>query len=86
MPERLCDHIGGILLDAGVHAVAGLREVLGEVVSLYAQISDYDNETHEAGTLLCNLRWTLVVSDPTRLLPRASPARERAWIRRGALR
>jgi len=48
-------HVGGILLDAGVHAVAGLREVLGEVLSLYAQILDYDNETHEAGTLLMQL-------------------------------
>jgi len=48
-------HVGGILLDAGVHAVAGLREVLGEVFSLFAQISDCDNETHEANALLMQL-------------------------------
>jgi predicted dehydrogenase len=48
-------HPGGILLDAGVHAVAGLREVLGEVFSLFSQISDYDNETNEPSVLLMQL-------------------------------
>jgi predicted dehydrogenase len=53
--RRKPQHPGGILLDAGVHAVAGLREVLGDVSQVYAQIPDYDPETGEPASLLMQL-------------------------------
>jgi len=31
-------HPGGLVVDAGVHAVAGLREILGEIEEVYAQL------------------------------------------------
>lgn len=40
-PWRKCPtHPGGFVLDAGVHAIAGLREVLGDVAELTAQVLD----------------------------------------------
>jgi predicted dehydrogenase len=33
-------HPGGLLLDAGVHVVSGLRDILGEIVQLCAEVSD----------------------------------------------
>jgi predicted dehydrogenase len=40
-------HAGGLVVDAGVHAVAGLREVLGDIEQVYAQLMD--NSTAIAG-------------------------------------
>jgi predicted dehydrogenase len=53
--RRKPQHPGGIVLDAGVHAIAGLREILGDVLQVYAQIPDYDPETGEPGSLLMQL-------------------------------
>jgi len=45
-------HPGGFLLDAGIHAVAGLREVLGEVSDLSAQTRDIHSEIQGPDSLL----------------------------------
>jgi predicted dehydrogenase len=33
-------HAGGLVVDAGVHAVAGIREVLGDIDQVYARLQD----------------------------------------------
>lgn len=38
-------HAGGLVVDAGVHAIAGLREILGEVENVYAQLMDHSPAT-----------------------------------------
>jgi len=38
--RRFPRHAGGFVLDAGIHAVAGLREVLGDVAELKAELLD----------------------------------------------
>lgn len=38
-------HAGGLVVDAGVHAVAGLREVLGEVDQVYARLMHHSAAT-----------------------------------------
>ena len=38
--RRRPEYIGGFLLDSGVHSVCGLREILGEIVEVYAQTLD----------------------------------------------
>lgn len=53
--RRAPRHPGGFLLDAGVHAVAGLREVLGEVADLSAQTLDIHTQIQGPDSLLMQL-------------------------------
>jgi predicted dehydrogenase len=53
--RRTPRHPGGFLLDAGVHAVAGLREVLGEISALSAQILDIHPQIKGPDNLLMQL-------------------------------
>jgi predicted dehydrogenase len=51
-------HAGGLVVDAGVHAVAGLREILGEVEHVYARLMDHSPATSGADGLLAQLDLT----------------------------
>ena len=45
-------HPGGFVLDAGVHPIAALREILGEVTSVWAQTLDVSSLIHGPDSLL----------------------------------
>lgn len=45
-------HAGGLVVDAGVHAIAGLRDILGEVEQVYARLMDHSPATTGADGLL----------------------------------
>lgn len=49
-------HPGGLLLDAGVHPIAALREILGEVSSVWAQTVDVSSVVHGPDTLLMQVQ------------------------------
>ncbi len=49
-------HHGGFILDAGVHPVAALRDVLGEVNSVSAQTLDNSSVVHGPDSLLMQVR------------------------------
>jgi len=51
-------HAGGFLLDAGVHPVAALRDLLGEVSELHAYVSDVSPVLKGADSLLMQLKLT----------------------------
>lgn len=48
-------HAGGLVVDAGVHAIAGLREVLGDVECLYARLMHRSPATSGPDGLLMQL-------------------------------
>lgn len=49
-------HPGGFLLDAGVHPVAALRDMLGEVAEVYADVSDISSVMKGPDNLVMQLR------------------------------
>jgi predicted dehydrogenase len=49
-------HIGGFVLDAGVHPIAALREILGEVGSVWAQTLDVSSLIHGPDGLLMQVQ------------------------------
>lgn len=49
-------HPGGFILDAGVHPVAALRDLLGEVDRVWAQTLDISPVLHGPDTLLMQIR------------------------------
>jgi len=51
-------HPGGFLLDAGVHPVAALRDLLGEVSELHAYVSDVSSVLKGPDNLLMQLKLT----------------------------
>jgi predicted dehydrogenase len=51
-------HAGGFLLDAGVHPVAALRDLLGEVSELHAYVSDVSPVLKGPDSLLMQLKLT----------------------------
>jgi predicted dehydrogenase len=54
--RRFPTHPGGFVLDAGVHAIAGLREVLGNVAELTAEILDRHPVMRGPDSLLMQLK------------------------------
>jgi predicted dehydrogenase len=54
--RREARHLGGFVLDAGVHPVAALREVLGEVREVSAQVLDTSPLIHGPDNLLMQVR------------------------------
>ncbi len=53
--RRQPEHAGGFLLDSGVHSVCGVREILGEIVQVYAQTLDRHPTIGGPDTLLMQL-------------------------------
>ena len=51
-------HAGGLVVDAGVHAIAGLREILGDIEHIYAQLMDHSPATSGPDGLLLQLELT----------------------------
>lgn len=49
-------HPGGLLLDAGVHPIAALREILGEASSVWAQTLDVSSVVHGPDSLLMQVQ------------------------------
>jgi predicted dehydrogenase len=50
--RRKASHLGGFVLDAGIHAVCGLRDVLGDVREVYAQVFRQSSMTEGPDNLL----------------------------------
>jgi predicted dehydrogenase len=48
-------HPGGLVVDAGVHAVAGFREIVGEIKEVYAQVMNNSAATTGPDGLLMQL-------------------------------
>lgn len=54
--RRFPTHPGGFVLDAGIHAIAGLREVLGNVTELTAETLDRHPVVQGPDTLMMQLK------------------------------
>lgn len=54
--RRQPDHPGGFVLDCGIHSIAGLRDVLGEVAEVTAEIMDRDQTVSGPDSLWMQLK------------------------------
>jgi predicted dehydrogenase len=51
-------YAGGLVVDAGVHAIAGLREILGDVEHVYAHLMDHSPATSGPDGLVMQMALT----------------------------
>jgi len=71
-------HAGGFVLDAGVHPIAALREVLGEVSEVYAQTLNSSSLVHGPDSILMQVRMKSGVPGHCFFCYTAKEARENA--------